>query len=389
MANLKIEIADNGTKTLLTAGKYCDKNIEVEVNVAGGGGGDIPEEAFTFSGDISDMFSYDRWKWFWETYQNKIKFENVLNATNLFSNSKYEKLKVRINLAATGTQNGMSYIFSSMPNLKELDFKISGKITSNNMTSLFYSSPNLRYISNPFEELDMSYMATTTSAQQQGWFYGCYSLREIDKHTFDNIVISRSSSYGHLYSDMYANCYCLDDVYIPIYANKNCDSNIFDKTFDYITRAKSVLLQTNEDNTPLTVSWKGQTIDLTKNVGWITTTRETYITNYNSGITKDDLIKSTNYSSLAEYTAAMESNPNWYTTQYELSRYALNSAIATINSLPDTSAYLASAGGTNTIKFKGAQGSGREIDGVNQRISNLTAEQIAVATAKGWTVSLV
>lgn len=36
MANHKLSVTDNGTKTLLTAGKYCDRNIDVEVNVPKG-----------------------------------------------------------------------------------------------------------------------------------------------------------------------------------------------------------------------------------------------------------------------------------------------------------------------------------------------------------------
>ena len=33
MANHKIAVTENGTKTLLTAGKYCDRNVDVVVNV--------------------------------------------------------------------------------------------------------------------------------------------------------------------------------------------------------------------------------------------------------------------------------------------------------------------------------------------------------------------
>ena len=33
MANHQINITANGTKTLATAGKYCDRNIDVNVNV--------------------------------------------------------------------------------------------------------------------------------------------------------------------------------------------------------------------------------------------------------------------------------------------------------------------------------------------------------------------
>jgi hypothetical protein len=46
---------------------------------------------------------------------------------------------------------------------------------------------------------------------------------------------------------------------------------------------------------------------------------------------------------------------------------------------------LATAGGTNTIKFKGIAGS--KTDG--GAINTLTEEEIAVAAAKGWTVTLV
>ena len=34
MANTQINITENGTKTLATAGKYCDRNIDVNVNVS-------------------------------------------------------------------------------------------------------------------------------------------------------------------------------------------------------------------------------------------------------------------------------------------------------------------------------------------------------------------
>ena len=37
MANTQIDITTNGTTTLATAGKYCDRNIDVNVNVSGVG----------------------------------------------------------------------------------------------------------------------------------------------------------------------------------------------------------------------------------------------------------------------------------------------------------------------------------------------------------------
>ena len=59
--------------------------------------------------------------------------------------------------------------------------------------------------------------------------------------------------------------------------------------------------------------------------------------------------------------------------------YNHDAAVETINTLPDTSAY-----GTNTIKFIGAAGALTDGGAIN----TLTEEEIAVATAKGWTVTL-
>ena len=81
----------------------------------------------------------------------------------------------------------------------------------------------------------------------------------------------------------------------------------------------------------------------------------------------------------------MKNDPDWYTLKSEYSRYNHDSAVATINSLPDTSAYLAEKGGTNTIKFIGNAGSATDGGAIN----TLTEEEIAVATAKGWTITFV
>ena len=82
---------------------------------------------------------------------------------------------------------------------------------------------------------------------------------------------------------------------------------------------------------------------------------------------------------------SLKNNPDSWTTLIQYSRYNHDSAVETINSLPDTSAYLATDGGTNTIKFKGSSGSATDGGAIN----TLTEAEIAVATAKGWTVTLV
>ena len=146
------------------------------------------------------------------------------------------------------------------------------------------------------------------------------------------------------------------------------------RTFDYCGRLKNVTFAT-PGGTPYVVNWKNQTINM-RNMGHAS--NNSNILGYNSGIKLDKQVDND-----TEYQA-LKNDPDWYTLQLYYSRYNHDSAVATINSLPDTSAYLATAGGTNNIVFNG-QG-GRKTDG--GAINTLTAEEIAVATAKGWTVTI-
>ena len=87
----------------------------------------------------------------------------------------------------------------------------------------------------------------------------------------------------------------------------------------------------------------------------------------------------------ASYQLLKDNEDSW-TTSSAYSRYNHDSAVETINTLPDTSAYLAESGGTtNIIVFEGASGSATDGGAIN----TLTEAEIAVAAAKGWTVTLV
>lgn len=342
----------------------------------------IPEEAFTFTGNCDSLLANDKWKWFIEQYGNKIKFEEITGAYSLLKNCSYETWNKDINFK-TGSYSGasgISDIFNHMTQLKELDIKINGTLRNDSMISLFQDCHRLKRIGNIFENYDMSYMDGYAYGQQQQWFYNCYSLREIDEHFWDNVIISRNSSYGHLYNSLYYQCNCLDKATLPV-AHKNCNDNCFSSmSFQNTYRLKDLLFITNEDGTPKVANWKGQLIDLSgKNVGYCSanSTNRGYITNYNSGITADKWVKDD-----ATYQA-LKNDPDWFTDNYLYSRYNHDSAVNTINSLPDTSAYLATAGGTNTIKFTGKTGSLTDGGAIN----TLTDAEIAVAAAKGWTVS--
>ena len=106
---------------------------------------------------------------------------------------------------------------------------------------------------------------------------------------------------------------------------------------------------------------------------------ETTNAKLNNGITADKFVNDD-----ASYQA-LKNDPDWFANIPKYSRYNHDSAVETINSLPDTSAYLATAGGTNTIEFRGDSGSATDGGAIN----TMTEEEIAVAAAKGWTVSFV
>ena len=176
-----------------------------------------------------------------------------------------------------------------------------------------------------------------------------------------------------IYQWMAPYCYSLDEIVdIPIPHESAMTSNMFGYSFPYTNRIKRLTFET-PNGKPLVAKWKGQTIDLFTYVGYGFTSL--YVS---ETITLEDEVKN-------DITyQALKNTENWWTTNREYSRYNHDSAVETINSLPDTSAYLATAGGTNTIRFNKI--SGNKTDG--GAIGNLTAEEIAVATAKGWTVGL-
>ena len=189
-----------------------------------------------------------------------------------------------------------------------------------------------------------------------------------------NPAVNYSNTY---FASGFFSCVVLDElVNLPIPYTATYTWNFLNYSFSNCQRLKHLTFEINEDGTPKVVQWKNQTIDLSERIGYAL--RKGNMLNYNSGITADKEVKDD-----ATYQA-LKDDPDWFTLLPAYSRYNHDSAVETINSLPDTSAYLATAGGTNTIKFQGACGSLTDGGAIN----TLTEEEIAVAAAKGWTVAL-
>lgn len=346
-----------------------------------GGGNDPTNEELTFTGDVSNLFQNNKWNWFIEKYGNRISVKDITTGSYAFQNSSnIEDLSmIHFSLSNTGAGGVLGSTFMSCNKLKKLPAATG--VVRRYMNNLFNSCYNLTG-----EEISKFLCGLTPYNDSQynyyNMFYNCYSVRDLTDvcDWFHNKLLNfPDKSFSTYYSSQFYNCRALDEItnlYVPR-TTQATTTNRFSQTFSGCYRVKNIMFQTQEDGSPYKVSWKSQTIDLSGTIGYCPS--DYFNDNpYNSGITYDKKVSND------DQYIALKDDPDWYTTYVNYSRYNHDSAVNTINSLPDASAYLATAGGTNTIKFKGATGSSTDGGAIN----TLTEEEIAVAAAKGWTVTL-
>lgn len=299
-------------------------------------------------------------------YGDKISTEDLYPANYMFYNSGLKHIPFEINCNTFIAGGAGSSMFSGCENLEEAP--VINNLAYNSIDKMYNGCKKLRTIPEP-TNWKWEYIHDNCSAM----FNSCRSLRKIPQNILSNMR-SGGGYYYQMYYNGFTQCYVLDEITDAEINTATFTSNFFSNSFTDCYRLKNLTFKMNEDGSPQIANWKSQTIDLNK-VGY--TTYGPDITGYNSGITADKSVNN------AEQYESLKDDPDWYAIRIEYSRYNRTSAVATINSLPDTSAYLATAGGTNTIKFTGASGSATDGGAIN----TMTEEEIAVATAKGWTVS--
>ena len=337
----------------------------------------IPNSAKRITGNCFSMFISGSWDWFIEQCGEEITTEGIISADHMFNGSNVKSIPFDLNCAVGCI---VSQLFYSCVNLEHLP-NITGRVI--NFYSFLGSCYRIREIPEQWAEgIDWDYINTNTDFSEcriASFFQGCYSLRSIPKVLIKRLY-SASSNFNAT-NDVFNSCVSLDGIEGYRGPNttliSNCSNN-----YGYCHRLGRLIFDYEDENTntPRTENWKSQTIDLSAGVGWAHYGySKDNIVDYNSGITADKEVKDD-----ATYQA-LKNDADWFTGKVEYSRYNHDSAVETINSLPDTSAYLAANDGTNTIKFKGAAGSATDGGAIN----TLTEAEIAVAAAKGWTVSLV
>ena len=354
---------------------YKPSEMAAAITAISGGGGsgvDIPDEAFVISGDCNYWNYNGKWNELITACADKWSTNNITNCSNMFYNSKILNIPFEINLK---NNSSLSLLYMlTKTNITTAPIINGDNVVCTNMGYLFYDSEYLKHIPDNF----FDFCTITTSTNMTFMFNCCYSLRTFPSSINTLITPALTTAVGYtLYRNMTGYCYVLDQITnLGVYTSSKLNINAFIESFYYCSRLKNIIFALQDNGTPYVVNWKNQAISLSSHVGYSPNTKN--ILNYNSGITADkEVTDDTTYQ-------ALKDDPDWWTTDIAYSRYNHDSAVATINSLPDTSAYLASAGGTNTISFKGSAGSATDGGAIN----TLTEEEIAVATAKGWSVSL-
>lgn len=395
MPNIKLK---NQTGTEIT---YDNVDV-ISIPLADGSGNfdfGLTDDELTMEGKDKLFFG---WDWFLDKYRNRIKVGLTSYAQTMLFGKGYTKDLNGIKLLERTPGEGC-YMFEMFIDYlgKKLPVPIwEGTKPITQITRAFSGCQNLTdtEIKSFLSHFNFSEL---TDANFGGVFNGCRSVRNINSILAQ--LHDKSKNFENQYIGINALCSqnsVADEIVgLPVPrgdAAYNLQSSFWgglDTIVEGASRAKKITFATKTDGTPYTVKWGGTTLSLVNQIGY--STKESDILDYSSlhGITQEKRV-----SDAATYEA-LKNDPDYYvysqaTQTYDgnqvnvgllYSRYNHTSAVETINSLPDCSAYCAAQNTTNTIKFKKYSGALTDGGGVN----TLTAEEIAVATNKGWTVSLV
>lgn len=337
--------------------------------VSGGGGGYEPTSAeLTYTGDMTMAFASDKFNWVIENYGNKVVMNDCYPLTKMFYNSyRLTRIPFTIKYSNATGNHDVSEMFNECNSLMEVPAIAQWRPTK--MQKLFNNCYSIREVPDSFVNAinwsDFEAVTSQYNAQAQSMFQGCKSLRKFPIGMIHFANCSVSTTY-HPYNNMCGSCATLDEVVnIPVDKN-SIKSDIMWSMFYNCHRVKNITFAPYDG----TVAWTNQQLYLGSGVGYCNGNISDRITGYNSGISSNKQVTPDTYQELKD-------DPDWFSTTSGYSRYDKQSAINTINSLPTTT-------GTGcTITFEGNNG----FYTVNGAINTLTEEQIAVATAKGWTVS--
>lgn len=337
-------------------------------------------------------------------YINRANFDNVDGMQQMFyNNSKVVDLS-NITIKLYGSVS-ISQAFANCINLRKLPNFVTtvGTFNSNQFFRAFENCYKLEQ-----EEFDKFIKLDFSTTPQSPAFNNNYNLKHIDLTQAVNGFIPWGEIYWS-FQRLIGVEPNLRTIKLPAW-NPKQDSKPFETssyywgTWDNMTMLDSITFSTEENGVATKAKIKNCLIYIENDYGCGSTM--TGLMSYpDEPLTKDDNV----FKDITGSTCTIErikagyervkNRPNWcsvydYSMNYQgktiyprilTSRFNHKSMVDLINTLPDTSEYIAAKGGTNTLKLCRYMGDLTDGGGA----SNLTEEEIAVATAKGWTIALV
>ena len=304
-------------------------------------------------------------------FGDTVSTQNLTATDFMFKNSTLERIPFSLNYD-NKTYRAMNSLFMGCNNLIEIPEM--NNVYPENMGNLFEDCYKLQELPENFgADWNWKRLHTYAYAKMNNIFSYCRLLRKIPASIISNLWgIQTSTTYAPTYYT-FSGCYLLEEVRnFPIQPS-TLTSNIMTGIVNNCVRLSTFTFAVNDDGSAKTANWNKQTLDIGGGAYPVGYASKVINITADTNLTADtQVIDDSSYQLL-------KNNPDWWSALPQYSRYNHNSAVETINSLPDCSAY-----GTNTIKFKGAAGSATDGGAIN----TLTEEEIAVATAKGWTVSI-
>lgn len=342
----------------------------------GGSGGDA--ETINFSTDISYLFASDGGGALYEAVKNKnLVFTNIRYGRGVFYNMSTN------DTITPFTIHLLRGMYNTPGNVDFRNFYEGSRIVSNIVIDPPIERPSNVEFQNFFaksrlKNIDFSCIDTNYPIFEQSCAMGLFSesgyLRSIN---FTNSPHKYFGGNNIEYQSTFYRCFDLDSIE-DLYTTQQTDFfNAFNNCSHLAKLTFKTASPTNAKN-----PYYSSDIDLST-VGYYTNVSEGYINNTalhygNDPLIKKSLVRQNAAKEITNATtyAELKNDPDAWTTNVAYSRYNKTSAKETLTSLP----YIKD---THTIKFNGEAGSATD----GGAIKNLTSSEIAVATAKKWTVA--
>ena len=334
-----------------------------------GGGGGLTAEDLTFTGDLTKFNYYGRMSKIIKKYGSQMSFNGITSLSYAFSgndplNSNFSNWTINL------SQCILDECFTSNSSITGFP-KFQGTVTS--MQHLFYQNASRESIPDDLFTAGTEFICTQWGQNYNGILSNCEKLKKVPLW-FKNMTFTVNkdfsyNSYQTPYPSAFYTCMNLKELILPIFpAPAKLKSNCFMSTFQNVRSMRKFVFAPPPAGNEA-VLWTKQTIDLTDG--------ECGYHSYASGskvIYNDETYN------------LYKNDPDARAKKLEYSFYNHDSALETIRSLPYAQMVdIPQSQLQNVIKFYGK--SGEKTDG--GAINTLTAEEIAIATNKGWTVSFV